>query len=262
MASSAEKVVTSAQTMTSKGFGRFKAALSDNLTEDIILQLATYFDYPPAQIDLLQNKDSRNHLMVRYMEERGQISKTDITTLLRALKARKLHGIHERVQELFELHTGKQCTSDDQSMLQPEDLNFGKLDLRPKQSFPPDHTRRKLESFTSADRQNIILENGKIVPVLPALEELQIKTNKGKEFSQEQVIGLFCYAEQCQRLKKVSFIDCVLPLSLPVGSLSPLTKLHDIEVSWKPSKPDLHLDSSRGKWVLNSKEGVTLEVSL
>ncbi|XP_071852843.1 uncharacterized protein [Apostichopus japonicus] len=71
------------------------------------------------------------------------------------------------------------------------------------------------------------------------------------------IIGpLYCYYK-LQRVNK--FIDCLLPLSLPVGSLSPFTKLHDIEVSWKPSKPDLHLDSSRGKWVLNSKEGITIE---
>ncbi|PIK58841.1 hypothetical protein BSL78_04243 [Apostichopus japonicus] len=120
-------------------------------------------------------------------------------------------------------------------------------------------TSLMLKSFSSADENHLILESKNRVPLLPTLKELQIKTKFGKEFTQDQVIGIFCYANKCQRLKKVSFIDCVLPLSLPVGSLSPLTKLRDIEVSWKPSKPDLHLDSSRGKWVLNSKEGITLQ---
>ncbi|XP_071822175.1 uncharacterized protein [Apostichopus japonicus] len=116
-----------------------------------------------------------------------------------------------------------------------------------------------LASFSSADQHNIILENGNHVPVLSALEELQIHTNKGEELTQDQVIGLFSFALKCKRLKKLSFIDCLLPLSLLVGSLSPLTKLRDIEVSWTPTEHGFHLDSSRGKWVSNSKEATTLE---
>ncbi|XP_071851008.1 uncharacterized protein [Apostichopus japonicus] len=116
-----------------------------------------------------------------------------------------------------------------------------------------------LKSFSSADKNHLILESRNRVPLLPTLKELQIKTNLGKEFTQDQVIGLFCFAQQCQQLKTLSLVDCLLPLSLPIGSLSSLTKLRDIQVSWKPSTPDLHLDSSRGKWVLNSKEGITLE---
>ncbi|XP_071851015.1 uncharacterized protein [Apostichopus japonicus] len=116
-----------------------------------------------------------------------------------------------------------------------------------------------LKSFSSADQNHLVLESRNRVPLLPTLKELQIKTNLEKEFTQDQVIGLFCFAQQCQQLKTLSLVDCLLPLSLPIGSLSSLTKLRDIQVSWKPSKPDLHLDSSRGKWVLNTKEGITLE---
>ncbi|PIK47133.1 hypothetical protein BSL78_15984 [Apostichopus japonicus] len=267
---------------TVKGFGRFKAKLADILTEKNSLQLATFFHYPPAKIDLLkQNKDSRNHLMIRYMEERGEITETDITTLLHALKVLNLHVIKKRVQSLFELHTGKLCTGDDQSMQQPEDtmatnvkyvdetakknnstaLNFGKLDLGPKGYMTADGTSLRLESFRSADKDNIFLANGKSVPVMPALEELQIKTNKGTELNQDQVLGLLSYARHCQRLKKLSFIDCLLPLYLSVGSLSPFTKLRNIQVSWTPTEHGFHLDFSRGRWVSNSKEATTLEVS-
>ncbi|XP_071850918.1 uncharacterized protein [Apostichopus japonicus] len=243
------------------GFGSFKAELADILTEDIILQLAIYLNYPPVRIDLLKKDVGRNYLMIQYMEERGQITETDITTLLRALKARKLHGIKKRVQTLFKLHTGKRCTGDDQSMQQPEDLNFGKLDLGSKGSLTSDITILGLKSFNSADQHNITLENGKLVPVSSTLEELQIKTNKGKEFTQDQVIGLLSFSKQCKRLKKLSFIDCLLPLSLLVGSLSPILKLRNIQVSWTPVEHRItfHLDSSRGKWVSNSKEATTLE---
>ncbi|PIK43338.1 hypothetical protein BSL78_19795, partial [Apostichopus japonicus] len=207
--------------------------------------------------------DGRNYRMVQYLEERGEITETDITTLVRALEALNLHGIQKSVQTLFELHTGKQCTGGDQSLQEPEDLNFGRLDLGPKGSLTSDikTTSLRLASFSSADQSNIILENGDSVPVLSTLDELQIITNKGKEFTQDQVVGLLSYAVQCQRLKKLSFIDCLLPLSLLVGSLSPLTKLRNIQVSWTPVEHGItfHLDSSRGKWVSNSKEATTLE---
>lgn len=65
-------------------------------------------------------------------------------------------------------------------------------------------TRLVLESFSSANRQNIILENGDRLPVSSTLEELQIRTSKGKEFTQEQVIGLISYGTQCRRLKNLS----------------------------------------------------------
>ncbi|PIK37071.1 hypothetical protein BSL78_26099 [Apostichopus japonicus] len=203
MASSLEQHVVK-PAFEKTGFGSFKAELADILTEDIILQLAIYFNYPPVRIDLLKKDVGRNYLMIQYMEERGQITATNITTLLRALKARKLRGIQKSVQTLFELHTGKRCTGDDQSMQQPEDLNFGKLDLGPKEYLTTDGTSLGLESFRSADKNNIILANGKSVPVLPALEELQIKTNKETQFNQDQVVGLLSYAVQCQRLKKLS----------------------------------------------------------
>ncbi|XP_071851041.1 uncharacterized protein [Apostichopus japonicus] len=236
------------------GFGSFKAELADILTKDSILQLATFFNYPPSKTDLLQNEVSRNYRMVQYMEEKGEITETDITTLLRALEARKLHGIQKRVQTMFELHTGKRCTGDDQSMQQPEDLG-------PKGSLTSDFTILGLASFSSADQHNITLENGKLVPVSSTLEELQIKTNNGKEFTQDQFIGILFFAQQCKRLKKLSFIDCLLPLSLFVGALSPLTKLRYMQVSWTPTEHGFtfHLDSSRGKWVSNSKEATTLE---
>ncbi|XP_071852634.1 uncharacterized protein [Apostichopus japonicus] len=138
MATSFKYVEETAKKKNSTGFGRFKAKLADILTEENILQLATFFQYPPAKIDFLQSKNSRNHLMIRYMEERGQITERDITTLLRALKVLNLHGTQKRVQTMFELHTGKRCTGDDQSIQEPEDHNFGKLERRLNGSLTSD----------------------------------------------------------------------------------------------------------------------------
>ncbi|XP_071852834.1 uncharacterized protein [Apostichopus japonicus] len=148
------------------------------------------------------------------------------------------------------VETAKKKNSTDQT---------GNLDLGSKGSSTSDLTSLVLESFNSADRQSIILENGDRLPVSSTLEELHIRTNKGKEFTQEQVIGLLSYGTQCRRLHKLSFMDCLLPLSFPSDSLSSIPRLLSIEVQWKPSELGLHLDCIRGKWISNSKEATALE---
>ncbi|XP_071820677.1 uncharacterized protein [Apostichopus japonicus] len=102
------------------GFGSFKVALATLLTVKIVLDLATFFEYPPVVIEELSNAASAGLLMIRYMEERGQIEPTSIVTLLCALKKMCLSGIEMRVRKLYEEHTGRLCSSDDQSKAQLE----------------------------------------------------------------------------------------------------------------------------------------------
>ncbi|XP_071852633.1 uncharacterized protein [Apostichopus japonicus] len=133
-------------------------------------------------------------------------------------------------------------------------FNFGKEDLGSNSDF----TSLGLSSLSSEDQHDILLENGDRVNESSTFEELQIKANKEKEFNQAEIVGIFSFAVQCKQLKKLSFIDFLLPLSLPVGSLS--QTLRDIEVSWNPLKHEFRLDSTNGKWILNSNEATTLEV--
>lgn len=65
-------------------------------------------------------------------------------------------------------------------------------------------TSLTLESFSSADQNHVILENGNRVPLMPTLKELYIKARVGKHFNEDQVIGLFCFSEQSQMLKKLT----------------------------------------------------------
>ncbi|XP_071831622.1 NLR family CARD domain-containing protein 4-like [Apostichopus japonicus] len=102
------------------GFGSFKVALATVLTVKIVLDLATFFEYPPVVIEELSNAASAGLLMIRYMEERGQIEPTSIMTLLCALKKMCLSGIEMRVRKLYEEHTGRLCSSDDHSKAQLE----------------------------------------------------------------------------------------------------------------------------------------------
>lgn len=90
------------------GFGRFKVALAGLLKLEIILHLATYFEYPPAKIsELRETPGEKGLLMATLMEERGQINPNDISPLLLALDKLKLLGIMSSTRDLFVLHTGK-----------------------------------------------------------------------------------------------------------------------------------------------------------
>ncbi|XP_071831722.1 NLR family CARD domain-containing protein 4-like isoform X3 [Apostichopus japonicus] len=103
------------------GFGSFKVALATVLTVKIVLELATFFEYPPVVIEELSNAAaSAGLLMIRYMEERGQIEPTSIMTLLCALKKMCLSGIEMSARKLYEEHTGRLCSSDDHSKAQLE----------------------------------------------------------------------------------------------------------------------------------------------
>ncbi|PIK35247.1 putative NLR family CARD domain-containing protein 4 [Apostichopus japonicus] len=112
-------------------FGSFKVALADVLTVTTVLQLATFFEYPPVIIEELGTAASAGLLMIRYMEERGQIQPTSILTLLSALKKMCLSGTGDRVKKLYEEHTGRLCSSDGQSKAQNEegDPGYGKSTL-------------------------------------------------------------------------------------------------------------------------------------
>ncbi|XP_071820676.1 uncharacterized protein [Apostichopus japonicus] len=87
------------------GFGSFKVALATLLTVKIVLELATFFEYPPVDIEELSSAASAGLLMIRYMEERGQIEPTSIMTLLCALKKIDRSGIEMRVRKLYEEHS-------------------------------------------------------------------------------------------------------------------------------------------------------------
>ncbi|XP_071831556.1 uncharacterized protein [Apostichopus japonicus] len=103
------------------GFGSFKVALATVLTVKIVLDLATFFEYPPVVIEELSNAAaSAGLLMIRYMEERGQIEPTSIMTLLCALKKMCLSGIEMSARKLYEEHTGRLCSSEDHSKAQLE----------------------------------------------------------------------------------------------------------------------------------------------
>lgn len=73
----------------------------------VIIELATFFEYPVARIEELGNAGAAACLlMVRLMEMRGQIQPNDISPLLHALHRLDKLGIEKSVRDLFKSHTG------------------------------------------------------------------------------------------------------------------------------------------------------------
>ncbi|KAJ8043046.1 NLR family CARD domain-containing protein 4 [Holothuria leucospilota] len=95
---------TSSQTQSQKeGYGQFCVTLESLLTRSHTEQLATWFGYAPAGIDKINSSDNPSRILVQVMDERGEISPTDISKLTEALRHNTigLAGVAVKVEEAF-----------------------------------------------------------------------------------------------------------------------------------------------------------------
>ncbi|KAJ8049070.1 NACHT, LRR and PYD domains-containing protein 1b allele 2 [Holothuria leucospilota] len=86
-----------------KGYGQFCVTLESLLTRSHAEQLATWFGYAPASIDRIKSSDNPSRILVQFMDERGEISPTDISKLTEALKHENigLGGVAVKIEEAF-----------------------------------------------------------------------------------------------------------------------------------------------------------------
>lgn len=94
-----------------EGFGKFCLAVEGFLTRSQAVTLATWLDYQPAKVDLIQNSecDPPSRCFVQSMVERGEISPSDISTLIGALESDtvQLKGVATKVKEAFHNYVGQ-----------------------------------------------------------------------------------------------------------------------------------------------------------
>ncbi|XP_071851079.1 uncharacterized protein [Apostichopus japonicus] len=109
------------------------------------------------------------------------------------------------------------------------------------------------KSFANADQNEITLKSGLRVPIMLLLEKLEIRMEKGIEVTQEELLSVWRYVQQCQKLKRLSFIDCFLPASIPVEHISSVIKSRHLKVFWKPLDYEFALEIESGKWKINSE---------
>ncbi|KAJ8049062.1 NLR family CARD domain-containing protein 4 [Holothuria leucospilota] len=86
-----------------EGYGQFRVTLESLLTRSHTEQLATWFGYAPANIDRINRSDNPSRILVQCMDERGEISPTDISKLTEALKHKTigLGGVSVKIEEAF-----------------------------------------------------------------------------------------------------------------------------------------------------------------
>ncbi|XP_071851484.1 uncharacterized protein [Apostichopus japonicus] len=145
---------------TVNDFDSFKVALAEDLTDENVIELATVFNYPPAIKEKLETSASAGRLMIRYMEERGQIEPTSILTLLCALNKMDLLGIEKRVRKLYEDHTGILCSSEDQSKAQIEEKK-NKFNKYSKIAYQKQYgTAKPFPSMNERSVDRIFVEGG------------------------------------------------------------------------------------------------------
>ncbi|KAJ8049710.1 Protein NLRC5 [Holothuria leucospilota] len=85
-------------------FGRFLVDLAGLLTVHIVVNLSNYFEFSMAQKDKLNRAEYPGQLMIDYLQERGVITPTDISPLLKALAFLKMDGVQRQVLSFFHTH--------------------------------------------------------------------------------------------------------------------------------------------------------------
>ncbi|XP_071852260.1 uncharacterized protein [Apostichopus japonicus] len=76
------------------------------------------------------------------------------------------------------------------------------------------------KSLSEASDKGISLESGFHIPVLSTIKKIEIRSEKGTELTNDQLLGVVSYAQQCHKLTKLMFIDCLLPLSFSTKFVS------------------------------------------
>ncbi|KAJ8050541.1 NLR family CARD domain-containing protein 4 [Holothuria leucospilota] len=86
-----------------EGYAQFCVTVASLLTRSCTQQLATWFGYAPAYIERIKCSDNPSIILVQFMNERGEISPTDITKLTEALKHSTigLGGVAVQIEEAF-----------------------------------------------------------------------------------------------------------------------------------------------------------------
>ncbi|WP_411026547.1 hypothetical protein, partial [Salmonella sp. s54395] len=87
------------------------------------------------------------------------------------------------------------------------------------------------QSFERVENGDIILQSGLVLISLSSLENMEIITEEGREFTEGEVIDIMTYAQESARLKELSFKDSLLPLSFSPASIPKTLKLRNVKVS-------------------------------
>ncbi|PIK58749.1 hypothetical protein BSL78_04321 [Apostichopus japonicus] len=93
----------------------------------------------------------------------------------------------------------------------------------------------------------VILQSGVLLPGFSSVEQILIK-GKRKAFTEEEVIALLRYGQQCHGLTELRFEDCSLPQTFNNNQLTPSIKSWNVPVLWNSFRYSFQLDLACGLW--------------
>ncbi|XP_071851535.1 uncharacterized protein [Apostichopus japonicus] len=103
------------------------------------------------------------------------------------------------------------------------------------------------ESFSKANKDNIVLRSGLSLSNLSTVVKIRVTTEKGRKLTEEDVIGLLLYAEQSKDLRELWFRSCPLPESIHPNYIAIRLKTSNLKVFSQNSGSCLDLHS--GQWI-------------
>ncbi|KAJ8050510.1 NACHT, LRR and PYD domains-containing protein 14 [Holothuria leucospilota] len=93
--------LSTGDTDTTEGFGKFVIEVASYLTLIIATQIATVCSLPAADVDKISRDNDPGLVLMDILRQRGKISPTDISSLIDALQHIGLHGIATKVTDSF-----------------------------------------------------------------------------------------------------------------------------------------------------------------
>ncbi|XP_071851536.1 uncharacterized protein [Apostichopus japonicus] len=134
---------------------------------------------------------------------------------------------------------------DDNKLIQRSSIQL--LDIASNFDIPIDDLYM-VETFSKADKDNIVLRSGLSLSNLSTLLKIGVKTEEGRELTEEDVIGLLLYAEQSKGLRELWFRNCLLPESIHPNSIPISLKTSKFKVFSQNDGSCLDLYS--GQWIM------------
>ncbi|PIK36060.1 hypothetical protein BSL78_27106 [Apostichopus japonicus] len=133
---------------------------------------------------------------------------------------------------------------DDNKLIQRSSIQL--LDIASKFDIPIDDLYL-FETFSKADKDNIVLRSGLSLGNLSTVLKIVVTTEVGRELTEEDYIGLLQYAEQSKDLRELWFRNCPLPESIHPNSIPIGLKTSKLKV-FSPNSGSC-LDLYSGQWI-------------
>ncbi|PIK42970.1 hypothetical protein BSL78_20180 [Apostichopus japonicus] len=171
------------------------------------------------------NKDAAKNI-IEYLQEQRRDNK--FATLCILERDGKVDNILEIVAKLVSANIYMQ--ERDSRVLQRSTIQV--LEIASKHQKPVSRVTF-VDLVKGVDQQNhlLLLHSDLHVPVLSTLQNLEI-SDRGREFTEEEVSGLLDYSSNCESLEELWFRSCILPQQVQCENITRILPERKLRVRW------------------------------